>query len=647
MKNVYGPNVGETAKIVTSMVERNLKDETSKKNEKHSTNKKIKKKMPKKEERPIRIERMRNGKFSKSDLKYLITGCDFLRIVGNTGIDAIMTYFTTNNEKMNTKTAKAMIALKACRGPIYNFLEMYTRNLHAEYALQREIANLENMYEIVDKSRDGIITRKQEIEDSNGQKTEIEIAMSEAEIADIVRDYTNQLYRIQDKTVTSYLGLGMSVISMLGAMIGESKDSKEIVKKIGISGLVSVGTLIGRRYVTKDYGEKVGEERRKVHRKEGDLIRNEPASVHEEEEKKEEIKEQIRKVYAEDSKIQNKVDIMSTVDIISSAILTGMIGMEKLKDSQKLDAKTLSQIIVETNRKNYLIGNVVHNIDNVFRIMKEKNDLAESERQLKDIIKQIEEKQDPLVEATNPFESIEIKDFKGKFYQEKDPKTGKMKYRHKIEVPEFSMKKGEVVLLSGKSGRGKSTFLRLLKRGDINNRQAIQIDGDEKVDKLGKQFIAIKADKDLGTNGNVLKELIGKESLSDINEEEMQKLQTVLKDVCLDEDGTLQELARKDYSQFSTGQRKRLVLAQILYRASEKPSMILVDEPVGNVEDQLIDSQLNAITQVIKNIGAMGIIVTHRVDLASRYVDKHYHIEDDGIMREIKKEEKNIERTEG
>ena len=163
---------------------------------------------------------------------------------------------------------------------------------------------------------------------------------------------------------------------------------------------------------------------------------------------------------------------------------------------------------------------------------------------------------------------------------------------------------------------------------------------------MGKQFIAIKTDKDLGTNGNVLKELIGKKSLSDINEEEMQKLQTVLKDVCLDEEGTLQELARKDYSQFSTGQRKRLVLAQMLYRASEKPSMILVDEPVGNVEDQLIDSQLKAITQVIKNIGAMGIIVTHRVDLASRYVDKHYHIENDGIMREIKKEEKNIERTE-
>ena len=641
MKDVYVPNVGEIAKMVTSMIKRNLKDEQTKKNQTLNTKKKIKKKIVKKENRPKRIENMRSGKFYKSDLKYLITGCDFLRIIGDAGIDAVTSYFSTNNEKMNTKTAKALIALKACRGPIYDFLKMYTRNLHEKYNLQREIANLDNMYEIIDKSRDGIITRKQEIEDSKGQKTEIEITMSEREIADIVKEYIDQLYRIQDNTITNYLGLGMSIVSMLGAMIGESKNSKEVAKKIGMGGLVSVGTLIGRRYVTKNYGEKVGEERRKVYRQESDLIRNEPVSEQEAEEKKEGIKNQIRKVYLEDSKIQNKVDIMKIVDIISSAILIGVIGSEKIKDSQKLDAKTLSQIIVETNRVSYLTDNVVHNVDNIFRMIREKNQLKESEKKLEDIIRQIEEKQDPLIEAIEPFESIEIKDFKGIFYQEKDPNT-----RHKIEVPEFSIKKGEVVLLSGKSGRGKSTFLKLLKRGDIHNRQIIKIDGEKVVDKLGKQFSAIEADKDLGRNGNVLKELVGKESVSDMSKEEMQKLQIVLKNVCLDKEGILQELSTKDYSQFSTGQKKRLVLAQILYRASDKPSIILVDEPVGNVEDGLIDSQLNAITQVIKNVGAMGIIVTHRVDLASRYVDKHYHIGDDGVMREISKEEKNLERAE-
>lgn len=40
----------------------------------------------------------------------------------------------------------------------------------------------------------------------------------------------------------------------------------------------------------------------------------------------------------------------------------------------------------------------------------------------------------------------------------------------------------------------------------------------------------------------------------------------------------------------------------------------------------------------------MGIIVTHRVDLARRYVDKHYHIGEDGVMKEEKNVERNIEK---
>ena len=182
MKNVYIPNVGETAKMVTSMIKRNLKGKQTKKDQTLNTKEKTKKKIDKKEERPARIEKMRNGTFHKSDLKYLIAGCDFLRIVGDAGIEAVTTHFSSKNEKMNPKTAKAILALKVCRGPIYDFLDMCARNLYAEYDSQRELANLENMYEIIDKSRDGIITRKQEIKDSNGQKTEIEIAMSESEI---------------------------------------------------------------------------------------------------------------------------------------------------------------------------------------------------------------------------------------------------------------------------------------------------------------------------------------------------------------------------------------------------------------------------------------------------------------------------------
>ena len=622
MKKTYIPNVGETAKIITSKIETNLNGKTHRSKEKHR-----------------RIEKIKSGKFEKSDLKYLIAGCDFLRIVGNSAINGMTEYITSSDKQLNSRTIKAMAALKICQGPIFEFLSRYRNHIQAEYNLQREIANLENLYEIIDKSRDGIITRKQEIEDRKGEKIEIEVTMSEKEVANTVKDYINQLYRVQDKAFVNYLGLGMSIVSMVGALINESKNSKEMTKKIGISGLISIGTFFGRRYFTKDYGKKVGEEARKIRRGTEELIENEPVSKLEEAEKIRDIKEHTHKMYKEDYKIERRVSNMRGIEILSTTFLAGMIGMENLEKADKFDAKTISQIIVEISQKNYLIGDLVHNVDKIFELYHEKSRLAEYEKQLENIVKQIEEKQDPLLEADQPFESLEIKNFKGNFYQNKDTKTGKMKYRHKIEIPEFSIKKGEIVLLSGKSGIGKSTFLRLLKRGDIHNRGAIRIDQNQVVDKLGKQFIAIKANRDLGTYSNVLKELIGKETISNLEEEEMQRLQTVLQEVCLDREGILEELETKDYSQFSTGQKKRLVLAQMLYRTLERPSIILVDEAVGNVENELIDSQLKAITQVIRNINAMGIIVTHRVDLARRYVDKHYHIGEDGIMREMKQSE--------
>ena len=279
----------------------------------------------------------------------------------------------------------------------------------------------------------------------------------------------------------------------------------------------------------------------------------------------------------------------------------------------------------------------------MYKFQSENETLRIYEEEMENIIRQIEEKQDPLIEAQEPFEKIEIKDFKGKFYQEKNQDTGEVKYRNEIEVPEFSIKKGEVVLLSGKSGIGKSTFIRWLKRGDINNRSAIQIDGKERVDKLGKQFISVKADKKLGTYSNVLEEITGKESFSDITVEENQKLKKVLQEVRLDSEKIFKELSTKDFNQFSTGQKKRLALAQALYRTTENPSIILVDEPVGNVEDALIEEQIKSIIQAIKDVGAMGIVVTHRVDIAQKYVDKHYCIENDGVMREKKIKEKERE----
>lgn len=631
MGKSYSPNIGETAKIVTSKIKDNLIGK-----------KKVKTRRYK------RIEGFKSGKFKKSELKYLIYGIEFIQNLSDVGIDAVLRNLNSNDEDLKPETVKLLTLLRIGKGPLYDFLNMYKDNVRLEFETERQIANLENMYEILQNSRDGIITRKRIIQtkDEKGKEkeVEIEVSMSEAEIANIIEKYNWQLHKIQDTKFSTYLGLGMSLSSILGTIYKESKNSKNIAKTLAISSLISIGTWAGRKYVTKDYKEKVGEKRKDTGRLVNDLIDHEPISVGEEEEKIGKLKKKIEEISNEEGKIENKVNLMKAIDIVAMSILTGVIAAEKLGKAEKINAKSMSQILLEINQNINLVRNIMSSINSMYRLNNESEILTQYEEEMINIVRQIEEKQDPLVEIKTPFEKIEIKNFKGKFYQQKNQETGEIKYRNEIDVPEFSIERGQVVLLSGKSGIGKSTFIRLLKRGDINNRNVLLIDGKKRVDKLGKQFIAVKADKKLGTHSNVLEEITGKESLLDITDDENEKLRKVLQEVKLNDEKILEQLNTKDYSQFSTGQKKRLSLAQALYRTTENPSIILVDEPVGNVEDTLIDEQIKSIVQAIKDVGSMGIIVTHRVDIAQRYVDKHYCIEDDGVMREKKVKEQEIQK---
>ena len=634
---IYNANPGETIKIISSKIQQNLG--------KKKLNKKRKKKIIHE-----RIEKIKNGKFKNSDLKYLIRGIDFIQIVGETGIENAIRKASISKEDVDPKTLKMLTMLRLGKGAFFDFLDIYKQNKLAEYNTQREIASLEQLYEIIQSSRDEGITRKQTRKefDENGKEIEIEseIPMSELEVANILKEYRNKIYTLQDNKFRDMLNLGMSITSLLGAINQERKNSKSGVYTLSIGALVNVGTFFAKRFVTKDYGRIVGEEDRKVRRLEEDLILNEPISEQDEKNKKNEIIRGMKRTRMKEDAIAYKVDIINAINAVATTLIVGKSGMEKLKESSDLNPQVLAKIMLDINSNYDLIRSITRNVAQIYDFKMMSTKTKQIEEIVEDIVKQIEEKQDPLVEIEQPFDKLEIKDFKGKFYKEKDAKTGKETFKHTINIPEFSMKRGQVVLLSGKSGRGKSTFLKLLKRGNIDNRNCIKIDENKTVDKLGNQFIAIKADKDLGINTNVLKQIIGKESLSEPNQEEMERLTQVLTSVNLNTENIIEELASKSYAQFSTGQKKRLVLAQVLYKSVEKPSVILVDEPVGNVEDELIKEQLKTIAETIRDIGSMGIIVTHRVDVAKKYVDKHYEIGEDGKMTQIemKKEENEKEK---
>lgn len=128
---------------------------------------------------------------------------------------------------------------------------------------------------------------------------------------------------------------------------------------------------------------------------------------------------------------------------------------------------------------------------------------------------------------------------------------------------------------------------------------------------------------------------MGKDAISDLTEQEKERIQKILSDVGLNNEDILEQLASRNYNQFSTGQQKRLVFAQTLYRVNRQISVLLMDEPAGNVEKELIEEIFGMVKQYTKNNGIITILCTHRDDLVMKYIDKHYHLGGDGVVREI------------
>lgn len=145
----------------------------------------------------------------------------------------------------------------------------------------------------------------------------------------------------------------------------------------------------------------------------------------------------------------------------------------------------------------------------------------------------------------------------------------------------------------------------------------------------------------------MLFQLTGKESISELDKNEVKKLTRVLKELKLDFPDLLEQLASRKFTEFSTGQQRRLALSQLFYRIDDATSVIIVDEPVGNVEDELIREQLEMIRDYAESRNVMLLLTTHRLNLAQDLATKRYHINSDGVLNQVpagKKKEVDNER---
>jgi cobalt/nickel transport system ATP-binding protein len=79
------------------------------------------------------------------------------------------------------------------------------------------------------------------------------------------------------------------------------------------------------------------------------------------------------------------------------------------------------------------------------------------------------------------------------------------------------------------------------------------------------------------------------------------------------------ELEHKSPQNLSTGQKKRAALAGVL---AMKPEIIVLDEPMANLDPRTSSKVLKLLLQLNKDLGLTLIIATHDVDLVPLFADK-------------------------
>jgi putative ABC transport system ATP-binding protein len=201
---------------------------------------------------------------------------------------------------------------------------------------------------------------------------------------------------------------------------------------------------------------------------------------------------------------------------------------------------------------------------------------------------------------------------------------------------DLSVPAGDFVAILGPSGSGKSTLLGLLAGLDRPSEGSVLLDGEaiESLDedelallrrrRIGFVFQSFQLLANLTALENVLLplELTGASGARERAEDMLARV-------------GLADRVHHYPSQLSGGEQQRVALARAF---APRPSLLLADEPTGNLDSATGKEALDLLTALRENEGVTLVLVTHDAQVAAR-AHRRIHIRGGRIEREETAEE--------
>ena len=198
----------------------------------------------------------------------------------------------------------------------------------------------------------------------------------------------------------------------------------------------------------------------------------------------------------------------------------------------------------------------------------------------------------------------------------------------------FKIDEGEFVAIMGHSGSGKSTLMHILGALDVPTKGTYFLNGED-VSKLSDDKLAEIRMRKIGfvfQTFNLLPRttVIRNVTLPLIYNEVPPKERRAKAEIALNSVGIIKERWENLSNQLSGGQVQRVAIARALVN---KPSLILADEPTGNLDTKTGHKVMKTLQKLNREKNHTIVLITHEKDIAA-YADRAILLKDGGIIED-------------
>lgn len=227
----------------------------------------------------------------------------------------------------------------------------------------------------------------------------------------------------------------------------------------------------------------------------------------------------------------------------------------------------------------------------------------------------------------------------GKIYKNGDTETSVLRNIS------FEIESGEFVAIMGPSGSGKSTLMHILGALDsptsgkyfLDKKDVSKLSDDELAEVRKKKIGFVFQSFNLLSRSTVLRNVMLPMIYNEIpKDQRLSSARHALEAAGLPED-RWEHLS----NQLSGGQMQRVAIARALVN---NPSIILADEPTGNLDSQTGEIVLGTFQELNEDNQHTIILITHELYVAE-HADRIIHIQDGKILEDKKNSKKIVARA--